>query len=197
MYGVVTKGGSRVGVMKRVRRSFTVQDCPGARLGAAQPNECDDSLTTMNAIESMRDETQIDDDTQKLSELPIEILISNAISFNQYSVIQNLPVHIRRSSQPKNPKLAVKFAKHSCLDCRIIVVIKVTSLPRDTHETKVVMWVTDDCRLLLMEPIPRSSWYGRPLVQGRSHCGGTMTPRLLLHPSKLVHWDRAWANDLA
>ena len=49
-----------------MRRSFTVQDCPGAILGAAQPKECDDSLTTMNAIESMSDETQIDDDTQKL-----------------------------------------------------------------------------------------------------------------------------------
>lgn len=43
-------------------------------MGAAQPNECDDSLTTMIAIESMSDETQIDDDTQKLSYISIETL---------------------------------------------------------------------------------------------------------------------------
>ena len=74
MYGVVTKGGLRVGAMKGVRRSLTVYVRPEVRLGAAQPNECDDSLSTMIAIESMSDETQIDDDTQKLSYISIETL---------------------------------------------------------------------------------------------------------------------------
>ena len=63
------------------------KDCSRMRQTWApiERNGYDDSLTTMNAIECMSDDTQIDDDTQKLSDLSIEILIPNAMIFGKYS----------------------------------------------------------------------------------------------------------------